>query len=332
MYRRLFLTAVAVLVLVTTACSTSGGGSSGAVQPKDIKQITIGFAQRQLDAPYYSAMVQQAQDIAKQKGFKLLVQNANSDPVTQINQVNTMISQGADLIVVDAASPQTEKSQLMQVAKQKPLMFIDTSIPDVGFTAVQSDNAAIGSDAGQLLAQRMGSGATANLAILNGGPTDAIVGPARQKGFLDGLQQGGVKVNVVASSSGDYAKDKAVPATENMLSANSNINVVLGLNDAMALGALDVLQREHKTNVLVAAAADGQKEALQAIKKGGCTGEYVSTGLNSPSLATTRTFEIAEQVTTGQKKPSDFPPNSYTQAAGIGCKNVDQYYNPSSVF
>ncbi len=293
--------------------------------------MTIGFAQREVDAPYYSAMVKQAQDIAKQKGFKLLVQNAASDPVAQINQINTMVSQGADLIVVNAVSPKAEQSQLTAVAKKTPLMFIDTAIPGVGFTAVQSNNEAIGTLAGQLMAKRFGSGKTANLAILNGGPTDEIVGPGRQKGFLDGLKKGGVTVNVVASAEGDYSKDKAVPAAENMLAAHSNINMLLGLNDAMALGGLDVIKQKHKTSILVSG-IDGQKEALQEIVNGGCTGQYVSTGLNSPSLATTAVMAIAEQVTTGQKKTTDFPATSYTKAVGIGCDNVKQYYNPKSVF
>lgn len=325
--------AVAALVLATTACSTSGDSTTSATgKAKDIKEVTIGFAQRQLDAPYYAAMQKQAEQIAKAKGFKLLVQNANGDPVTQINQINNMVSQGADLIVVNAVSPLTEKSQIAQIAKKTPVMFIDTGINGVGFTAVTSDNVAIGTDAGKLLAERLGSGTTANIAILNGGPTDEVVGPNRQKGFLAGLQGGGVTAKVVASASGVYARDKAVPATEDMLSAHPEINVIVGLNDAMALGALSVLRQQGKTKILVAAAADGQKEALQEMKSGGCTGQYVSTGLNSPSLATTKVFDIAIQITTGVKKTTDFPANSYTKAAGIGCKNVDQFYNPSSLF
>jgi ribose transport system substrate-binding protein len=330
------LPAVAACAAVSTiaACDVSGGtgGSAAAPAAKDIKQVTIGFAQRELDAPYYSEMVQLAQQIAGRDGFKLLVQNADSNPVTQVNQVNTMVAQGADLILVDAVSPQSEKAQLTEAARQKPLMFVDTPIPGVGFTGVQSDNQTIGTESGKLLAQRMGKGATANMAILNGGPNDYIVGPDRQKGFISGLESGGVKVNVVASTSGNYTTDDAVPATENMLSAHPETNVVLGLNDAMALGALRVLQNAGKTSVLVAAAADGQKEALKDISDGGCTGEYVSTGLNSPSLAIQQALQIAEQVTTGKKKPSDFPPLSYTKAAGIDCHDVGQFYNPSSVF
>ena len=60
----------------------------------------------------------------------------------------------------------------------------------------------------------------------------------------------------------------------------------LGLNDSMALGAYNVIKdKAQYKNVYVAASADGQKEALALIKEGGCNGKYISTGLNSPSLA-----------------------------------------------
>jgi ABC-type sugar transport system substrate-binding protein len=102
--------AACVAACSLTACDVSGGtgASADAPQAKDIKQVTIGFAQRELDAPYYSEMVQLAKQIADRDGFRLLVQNADSNPVTQINQVNTMVAQGADLILVDAVSPQSE--------------------------------------------------------------------------------------------------------------------------------------------------------------------------------------------------------------------------------
>jgi len=82
----------------------------------------------------------------------------------------------------------------------------------------------------------------------------------------------------------------------------------------------------------VAAAADGQKEALALIKEGGCEGRYISTGLNSPSLAAEDALKIAVAVATGAKQPSDYPKESFTKAVGIGCDNINEYYDPKSIF
>ncbi|MER5391732.1 substrate-binding domain-containing protein [Saccharopolyspora sp. NPDC002686] len=329
---RLLAAAVAgATTFAVAACGTVGSGSGSGPQPKPANEVTIGFAARQMDAPFYVAMQAVAEQKAKEKGFKLLFQNANGDPVTQINQVQTMLSQGADVIVVDAKSPETERAQLTQVASQVPLLFVDTGIPGVGVTSIQSDNHEIGRLSGQLTAKRLGGGKTVQVGVLNGGPNDEIVGPARQNGFLDGLKEGGVTPQVVASASGNYTQEEAVPATESMLAANPGIGVMLGLNDSMALGALQVLRNQGNTNVLVAASADGQKEALAEIAKG-CDSQYVSTGLNSPDLAAHAAFDTALGIATGEKDPKTLPKDTNTRAAGIGCENVKEFYNPESIF
>jgi len=329
------LALTASIVVGLSACgSTSGGGTSGAAAgggAASVKDVTIGFAQKTANAPYYVAMQKEAEKLAKEKGFKLVFQGANADPVQQINQVQTMLAQGVNVLLVNAASPDTEKAQMTQAAAKVPLLFIDTPIPGVGFTTVQSDNQAIGEQSGKLMAARVGSGKTLDLAILNGGPTDVTVGPARRAGFLKGLTDGGVKVNVVADAAADYAQDKAVTATEDILAANPNISAIFGYNDAMALGALQVLKNKNNTKVLVSG-VDGQKQALAAIKDGGCTGQYVSTGLNSPTEAANKAIDIALTVATGQKKTTDYPAIDKTTVAGIDCKNIDMYYDPNSIF
>jgi ABC-type sugar transport system substrate-binding protein len=310
----------------------SGGGSGGAsAGAKDAKSLTIGFAQRTSDAPYYVAMQKEVERLSKEKGFKLLFQDGAGDPVKQIDAVQTMIAKGVDVFIINAVSPGTEKAQIGAVAKQKPVLFIDTPIPEVGFTTVQSDNITIGQEAGKLMAQRVGKGKTINLAVLHGPPTDVEVGPARRKGFLEGLKAGGVNYKIVAEADAAYTQDQAVPRTEDMLAAHSEIDAVFGYNDSMALGALSVLKNKKNTKVLVSG-IDGQKEGLAAIKEGGCAGQYVSTGLNSPALAARDSVEIAIQVGTGAKKPGDFPKVKYTKAAGIDCNNIDEYYDPSSTF
>jgi ribose transport system substrate-binding protein len=331
---RLLAVAAAASLVLLSACGTVGSGSSpaGQQEAKPVTDVTIGFAQRQMDAPYYAAMEATAQQRAQSEGFHLLFQNAGGDPVTQLNQVQAMLAQGVDALVVNAISPETQRTQLEQAAGEVPVLFVDTAIPDVGLTAVQSDNHEIGRLSGLITAKRFGAGTTIQVAILNGGPNDEIVGPARQAGFLAGLTEGGVTAEVVASATATYTQEEAIPATESMLAAHPETDLVLGLNDSMALGALSVLRNQGNSTILVAAAADGQKEALAEIANGGCTGQYVSTGLNSPSLAAEQVFDIAVGVATGQTDPATVRKTSLTKAAGIGCENVSEFYDPNSVF
>jgi len=105
----------------------------------NIQDVVVGFAQQQLQAPYFAAMQVRAEQIAKEQGFKLLFQSANKDPVIQMNQMQAMISQGSDALVVNATSVKGQKPMMIQIGSEIPVIYIDTSVPGTGTTSVQSD-------------------------------------------------------------------------------------------------------------------------------------------------------------------------------------------------
>ena len=314
--------------------TTPATGPAGGVQPS-VSDVIVGFAQQQLQAPYFAAMQVESQQIADQKGFKLLFQAANKDPAIQLNQMQAMMAEGANVMVVNATSVKGQKEMMTQVASKIPVIYIDTSVPGTGATSVQSDNLTIGKDSGMITAKRfkkMGK-SSITMVVLTGPATDEFVGPNRRQGFLNGLKAGGLPYKILAEQPGDYAQDVGQVAAENMLAANPNVDLVMGLNDSMCLGAyMVVIGKAQYKNVYVAAAADGQKEALALIKQGGPNGRYISTGLNSPSLAAREALQIAVAIATGAKKPADYPPQSFTKAVGIGWSNINEYYDPNSVF
>jgi len=207
------------LAMSLAGCSSSGTSEGGTKSVKDVKvvkDVKIGFAQQTLLAPYYVAMEKEAKKLSQDKGFQLIFQQGNGDPVTQVNQVQTMVSQGADVIIINAISAAAEKSQIQAIAKKTPVMFIDTPIPEVGFTTVQSDNVTIGKAAGKLMAERVGAGKSIKLAMLSGRPTDVDVGPQRRQGYLEGLKEGGVNYTIVAEQAANYTQETAVTASEDM--------------------------------------------------------------------------------------------------------------------
>jgi ribose transport system substrate-binding protein len=332
--------AAVTALMALTACGQiypsdepAQGPANGTVS--DVGDVVIGFAQQQLQAPYFAAMQVRSEQIAEQQGFKLLFQAANKDPVIQMNQMQAMMAQGANVLVVNATSVKGQKEMMTQIASKIPVIYIDTSVPGTGTTSVQSDNLTIGRESGKLTAKRFLDMGKKNIktVILTGPATDEFVGPNRRQGFLDGLKAGGVTYEIRGEQAGDYAQDKGQVAAENMLAGNPDVDLVIGLNDSMVLGAYNVINgKPQYKNVYVAAAADGQKEGLALIKSGGCSGKYISTGLNSPSLAAEEALKIAVDIATGARRPADYPPESFTKAVGIGCENIDEYYDPESVF
>ncbi len=159
--RRALCAAATVMtsMLTFTACGQIYESREPAAGPPDgpvskVSDVRIGFAQQQLQAPYFAAMQVQAEEIARQQGFKLLFQSANKDPVIQMNQMQSMIAQGTDALIVNATSVKGQKEMMTQIASQVPVIYIDTSVPGTGATSVQSDNLTIGDESGQITAKR----------------------------------------------------------------------------------------------------------------------------------------------------------------------------------
>ncbi|MFL5533873.1 MAG: sugar ABC transporter substrate-binding protein, partial [Gemmatimonadales bacterium] len=201
--------------MLLTACGQiypskqPAAGPANGVQA-NVSNVVVGFAQQQLQAPYFAAMEVQAEQIAKEKGFSLLFQAANKDPAIQMNQMQAMMAQGANVLVVNATSVKGQKEMMTQIASKIPVIYIDTSVPGTGATAVQSDNLTIGRESGKITAKRfldMGK-KSIKMVILTGPATDEFVGPNRRQGFLDGLKEGGLQYEIKAEQPGDYAQDK----------------------------------------------------------------------------------------------------------------------------
>ena len=265
-----------------------------------------------------------------------MFQAANKDPVVQMNQMQAMMAQGANVLVVNATSVKGQKEMMTQISSKIPVIYIDTSVPGTGTTSVQSDNLTIGRESGKITAKRfLGMGKqNIKMVILTGPATDEIVGPNRRKGFLDGLTEGGLKYDIKAEQNGDYAQDKGQVAAENMLAANPDVDLVLGLNDSMALGAYNVIKdKAQYKNVYVAASADGQKEALGVDQGGGL--RLASTSPPDSTHRHWRPSKPCRSPWTSRPESRSQPtirPQSFTLAVGIGCENIDKYYDPNSIF
>lgn len=89
----------------------------------------------------------------------------------------------------------------------------------------------------------------------------------RDNGFRDGLKSH-PNFEIVAEQSGDWMREKAVNVTENMLTANPDINMVFCMYDEMAMGAASAIKNRGLADKVTVIGYDMNIESLQAIKDG----------------------------------------------------------------
>jgi ribose transport system substrate-binding protein len=317
------------MLAVSAATTMTFAISAGA------QACSVGISMYTLGAPYFAAQAETARITAEEAGCEVRVADGGGSMQKQISDVEDMVVAGIDILILNPRDPEgLVSSANMASAQGVHVVAIDNTLnPSADFiTQVQSSNTANGNLVGQWLAEELGD-TTPHIALLSG-VQGSLVGRERRLGVLRGLinaqltNNGAARLEVLGQGWGGWSTDGGLNAMEDLLTAHPDINVVLGENDSMVLGARSALQAADRLDeVILVAAADGQKEALELIQEG----EYGATGLNNPNQIARRAVEIGLQALNGEL-PADTPKLTVTEPAVITQDNVDSYYNPDSLF
>ena len=91
----------------------------------------------------------------------------------------------------------------------------------------------------------------------------------RKKGF-DDTSRTIPGMEIVASQSGDFARDKGRQVTETLLQAHPDATAIYAHNDEMAMGAIAAIEAAGKVpgKDIIIVSIDGTSDALQAIIDG----------------------------------------------------------------
>ncbi|XBV83523.1 ABC transporter substrate-binding protein (plasmid) [Deinococcus sonorensis KR-87] len=234
----------------------------------------VGFAQTESNNPWRLAQTKSMQDEAKRLGYQLVYTDAAGSTAKQVADVRSMIAQKVDVIFL---SPREDKP-LAPVVKEArnagiPVILLDRNIDPALAKAGTDYVTFIGSDfikEGQRVADWLIKNNKGKMNIIElEGTTGSSPANDRKKGFDDAIKKaGGFKI--LASQSGDFARDKGRQVAETLLQAHPDANVIYAHNDEMAIGAVSALEAAGKkpgVDVLVLS-IDGGKEAVKMVVDG----------------------------------------------------------------
>lgn len=244
--------------------------------PKLAQKATykVGFAQTESNNPWRLAQTKSMQDEAKRLGYQLVYTDAAGSAAKQVSDVDSMIAQRVDMIFL---APREEKPLAAAVKKARaagiPVILLDRNVDQKLAKAGTDYVTFIGSDfieegrrVGQWLLKA--TKGKANIIQLEG-TTGSSPANDRRTGFVNAIKgQPGMKI--VASQTGDFARDKGRQVMETLLQAHPEVNVVYAHNDEMAIGAIAALEaagRKPGKDVLVLS-IDGGREIVQLVIDG----------------------------------------------------------------
>ena len=206
-------------------------------------------------------------------GVEADISNAEGDKSTQQQQAEQAITNGAKVILLvnldsgsGAAIAANAKSQGVKVIDYDRLT-LDTDAQDY---YVSFDNEAVGKLQGEGLVNCVGDKQGAEIAVLNGSPTDnnATLFKNGYDSVIDPKFDSGDWTEIDDQSVPDWDNQKALTIFEQMLQANDNkVDGVLAANDGLGNAAISALKQRKLPQVPVTG-QDATLEGIQNIVNG----------------------------------------------------------------
>jgi ABC-type sugar transport system substrate-binding protein len=244
------------------AASSMATAAPGGPKPR------IAFGQPHRAGDFYAALIKGAKAEADARGYELLESFADSAADAQVAEINTWIAQGVEAIVVLALDP-AAMGPLVERAHEA-----GTKMISYAFDFPNSDGATLFDDAqgAQVVGEHAGNwikdklGGKAKVALLG---NDTIETPRlRLDGALAAMQAIVPDIEVVARQDGLLAPE-ALAATQSLLQAHPDLNVIICAADDGALGASQAVNTAGvATDTFYIAGWDGSKQAMQKVLEG----------------------------------------------------------------
>ena len=272
MRRRELLTTAALLGALALSAMAQAQGLPP-LEQKD--RYRVGFAQMESNNPWRIAETKSFQETAEACGWDLVATDAAGSAAKQVSDVDSMIAQGIDVLFLP---PREEKPLLPAVMKAQaagiPTFLVDRSVDPNVAKAGEHYIAFLGSDfvdQGRRVAEWVIENFEGDKGIIVEleGTTGSSPANDRKKGFDEAIAKDD-RFEIVASQSGDFARDQGRQVMETLLQSHPDVNIVYAHNDEMAIGAIQALElagRKPGEDVLVVS-IDGTRDALQAIIDG----------------------------------------------------------------
>lgn len=315
-------------------------------------QISVGFAIKTQDSPYFVALVDAMKKYGEEQGWNVTVLDANSDTMKETENMETFIAQKMDLIFLDSVEPDACIPSINKAAEAGiGVINVDSGVGEGAndITTVYSDNKQNGRLVGLAYAEKVGDDPIK--AILLSGAKGNVAGKERRTGLFTGIIEGKTGMSeeeaweaslafdeelisngkasypdadfsVVGQGYGAWTEEKGLSVSEDLITANQDLTTVLGENDQMLFGAMTALKNAGIEGVDIVAAADGAIRAYDLIKEG----TYFATGENSPYKVAMKGVEVAKEILVDGKDMWSYPDITLTEPAAVIKDNVDEYY------
>lgn len=263
-----------ILVFSLAGCGKENGNGAQGTDKKEEEKLTIGYSLFDFSNPYFINVTKGMEEVCDREGIELIIHDAKSDVAAQVSAVEGFIAQGVDAIII---SP-------LDVVAMEPVVAsaVEAGIPVVNLNQKMNGVSAhigmseyeFGFTGGKIAGEWIKNNLTepAKVAVLGYPDLASLVERA------DGLKEGLLSIAENAEFINEQkagTPEQGMAVAETILQATPDVNVLICINDAGALGAYEAFVAAGKDKEKVCIIGlDATDEAINKVKEGGM---YVGT-------------------------------------------------------
>jgi ribose transport system substrate-binding protein len=262
------------------------------VSAQDVPNKKLGLVVSTLDNPFFVTLRDGAIAQAKKLGYEIIVLDSQNDSAKELANVEDLTTKKVAVLLINPVDSNAVASAIRIANKAKiPVVTLDRSAAKGTIAAhIASDNVAGGKMAAEFAIKKFPNGA--NVVELEGIP-GASAARERGKGFDEAIKG---KLTLLTKQPADFDRTKGLNVMENILQAQSKIDVVFAQNDEMALGALKAINVAKRKGIIVIG-FDATADAVKAVK----AGTLAATVAQKPASIGSIGIDTADKILKNEK-------------------------------
>lgn len=217
--------------------------------------------------------------------------DGQADAATQVSLMDAAIADGADVIFLQPVDSVGIGPSIRKAAEAGiPVITLNIDSTELHAAHVEMNHYYGAREIARAMGDAMGG--TGKVAILNA-PPGIIIRDLRTDGFVDGIAEHHPNIEIVADQVADWSRAVAQDVFTSILAANSDLGGAYGVNDSMALGAVDVAKEQGILDQLVVFGNDGETAAIESIEAGELTGTQYTDVFQQGRFAASAALQLA---------------------------------------
>jgi len=206
---------------------------------KTNKTSTIGIIIGDITADFFTLLVRGVEDISKQNGYNIIINNTDENPLKEKNHLEEMVSLNVEGIILSPTG--NNIAQLKQIIRSGiPIVLVDRVIKELNTISITIDNYTAGSDGAKYLIKQ----GYKRIAIIKGLPNISSI-EERAIGCLDTIEASGIPVDQNLIKYGNLNREISRKATLDILQLSNQPDAIFILAETMIIGVLEAIKEKN---------------------------------------------------------------------------------------